>query len=41
MRVHRVLLDEAAATMRETGANMLPKYEEISLGGMAVNVTEC
>lgn len=38
---HRVSLDEAIATMKETGADMLSKYKETSLGGLAVNVTEC
>jgi L-serine dehydratase len=28
-------------TMRETGADMQTKYKETSLGGLAVNFTEC
>lgn len=39
--VHRVSLDEAILTMKETGADMMSKYKETSLGGLAVNVTEC
>lgn len=38
---HRVSLDQAIETMRQTGADMLSKYKETSLGGLAVNVTEC
>ncbi len=38
---HRVTLDEAIRTMRETGADMQEKYKETSLGGLAVNVAEC
>jgi L-serine dehydratase len=37
----RVSLDEAIATMKETGADMLSKDKETSLGGLAVNVAEC
>jgi L-serine dehydratase len=38
---HHVSLDEAIATMRETGADMHDKYKETARGGLAVNVTEC
>ncbi|WP_109212354.1 MULTISPECIES: L-serine ammonia-lyase [Microbacterium] len=38
---HRVSLDQAIRTMRDTGADMLSKYKETSLGGLAVNVVEC
>lgn len=38
---HRVSLDDAILTMKETGADMMSKYKETSLGGLAVNVTEC
>lgn len=38
---HRVSLDKVIATMRRTGADMSSKYKETSLGGLAVNVTEC
>jgi L-serine dehydratase len=38
---HRVSLDQAIATLRETGANMSAKYKETSTGGLAVNVVEC
>jgi L-serine dehydratase len=38
---HRVSLDQAIKTMKETGADMLTKYKETSLGGLAVNVVEC
>lgn len=37
----RVTLDQAIATMRETGNNMKSIYKETSLGGLAVNVPEC
>lgn len=33
---HRVTLDEAIRTMRQTGADMHAKYKETSLGGLAV-----
>ncbi|KNY04028.1 L-serine ammonia-lyase [Microbacterium sp. GCS4] len=39
--VHRVSLDQAIRTMRDTGRDMLTKYKETSLGGLAVNVVEC
>lgn len=38
---HRVSLDQAIETMRETGEGMRSKYKETSRGGLAVSVTEC
>ncbi|GAA0571110.1 L-serine ammonia-lyase [Paractinoplanes ferrugineus] len=38
---HRVSLDTAIVTMRETGRDMSTKYKETSLGGLAVTVVEC
>ncbi|WP_137178014.1 L-serine ammonia-lyase [Roseomonas sp. AR75] len=38
---HVVSLDQAVATMRQTGLDMSHKYKETSLGGLAVNVIEC
>ncbi len=38
---HKVSLDKAIKTMRETGADMKSKYKETSRGGLAVNVIEC
>ncbi|WP_034269579.1 L-serine ammonia-lyase [Haloechinothrix halophila] len=38
---HRVSLDQAIATVPETGADMNDKYKETALGGLAVNVTVC
>jgi L-serine dehydratase len=38
---HRVTLDQVIETMRQTGADMRSRYKETSLGGLAVNVTEC
>lgn len=38
---HRISLDQVIATMRQTGADMQSKYKETSLGGLAVNFTEC
>lgn len=38
---HRVSLDQAIETMRQTGRDMLDKYKETSTGGLAVNVPEC
>jgi L-serine dehydratase len=35
---HRVTLDQAINTMRETGLDMSDKYRETSRGGLAVNV---
>ena len=37
----KVSLDEVIKTMWETGKNMNAIYKETSLGGLAVNVTEC
>ena len=38
---HKVSLDQAIRTMRETGRDMSVKYKETSRGGLAVNVIEC
>ncbi|MEM9100246.1 MAG: L-serine ammonia-lyase, partial [Pseudomonadota bacterium] len=38
---HLVSLDACIATMRETGRDMMDKYKETSLGGLAVNVPGC
>lgn len=38
---HRVTLDQAIETMRQTGLDMSSKYKETALGGLAVNVPEC
>ncbi|GIM96790.1 L-serine dehydratase [Paractinoplanes toevensis] len=38
---HRVSLDTAIVTMRETGRDMSTKYKETSTGGLAVTVVEC
>jgi L-serine dehydratase len=38
---HKVSLDKAIKTMRETGRDMHIKYKETSRGGLAVNVIEC
>jgi L-serine dehydratase len=38
---HRVSLDQAVETMRQTGRDMHSKYRETSRGGLAVNVPEC
>lgn len=38
---HRVSLDDAVRTMRETGADMADKYKETARGGLALNVVEC
>ena len=38
---HRVSLDTAIRTMRETGRDMSTKYKETSRGGLAVTVVEC
>ncbi len=38
---HRVSLDEVIETMRQTGADMQPKYKETSRGGLAVNAAKC
>lgn len=39
--IHHISLDQAIHTMRETGRDMLAKYKETSLGGLAVAYTEC
>jgi L-serine dehydratase len=38
---HRVALDTVIKTMYETGRDMMTKYKETSLGGLAVNVVDC
>ena len=38
---HKVSLDKAIKTMRETGADMSDKYKETARGGLAVNIIEC
>lgn len=38
---HRISLDVAIETMKQTGADMLSKYKETSVGGLAVNIVEC
>jgi L-serine dehydratase len=38
---HRVSLDMVIKTMYDTGRDMMTKYKETSLGGLAVNVVEC
>ncbi|GAB2485043.1 L-serine ammonia-lyase [Comamonas humi] len=38
---HMVSLDQVIATMRATGADMMTKYKETSLGGLAVHIVEC
>ena len=38
---HFVPLDSAIETMRQTGVDMLDKYKETALGGLAVNVPNC
>ena len=38
---HCVPLDRVIETMRQTGRDMMDKYKETSLGGLAVNVVEC
>ncbi|SNR90995.1 L-serine ammonia-lyase [Blastococcus mobilis] len=38
---HKVSLDKAIKTMRDTGRDMKVKYKETSRGGLAVNVIEC
>jgi L-serine dehydratase len=39
--MHRVSLDQAIKTMKETGEDMMDKYKETAKGGLAVNVVEC
>jgi L-serine dehydratase len=38
---HYVSLDSVIKTMFETGKDMMNKYKETSLGGLAVNAVEC
>jgi L-serine dehydratase len=38
---HKVSLDKAIKTMRDTGRDMKAKYKDTSRGGLAVNVIEC
>jgi len=38
---HRVSLDKAIKTMRDTGRDMKDKYKETARGGLAVNIVEC
>ena len=38
---HKVTLDQAISTMRQTGLDMATIYKETSEGGLAVNVPEC
>jgi L-serine dehydratase len=38
---HRVSLDKAIKTMRDTGNDMKDKYKETARGGLALNVVEC
>ena len=38
---HKVSLDRAIKTMRDTGRDMHVKYKETARGGLAVNVIEC
>jgi L-serine dehydratase len=38
---HKVSLDQAIETMRETGRDMQASYKETSLAGLAVNVINC
>src|SRR5208337_2634382 len=38
---HRVSLDQVIKTMFDTGRDMMAKYKETSLGGLAVNVVDC
>jgi L-serine dehydratase len=38
---HKVSLDKAIKTMRDTGRDMHVKYKETARGGLAVNIIEC
>jgi L-serine dehydratase len=38
---HKVSLDKAIKTMRDTGRDMKSKYKETARGGLAVNLIEC
>ncbi len=39
--LHHVHLDDVIATMHQTGLDMMSKYKETSLGGLAINVVAC
>jgi L-serine dehydratase len=39
--IHRVTLDQAIETMRQTGRDLKRKYKETAKGGLAVNVPQC
>ena len=39
--IHHVHLDDVIATMYQTGLDMMSKYKETSLGGLAINVVAC
>ena len=39
--IHLVSLDVCIETMRQTGNDMMDKYKETSMGGLAVNVPNC
>lgn len=39
--IHHVHLDDVIATMHQTGLDMMSKYKETSLGGLAINVVAC
>ncbi len=38
---HLIPLDDCIAAMKQTGMEMSEKFKETSLGGLAVNITEC
>lgn len=38
---HQISLDKVIRTMKQTGMDMQSIYKETSLGGLAVNITEC
>jgi L-serine dehydratase len=38
---HKVSLDKAIKTMRDTGRDMKTKYKETARGGLAINLIEC
>ena len=38
---HHISLDKVIKTMHQTGKDMQTKYKETSLGGLAINLTEC
>lgn len=39
--LHQISLDKVIRTMKQTGRDMQTIYKETSLGGLAVNLTEC